>query len=330
MKKIISLLLCGVMALGISFMPTQPENHETSFPIYERTLDTTNAIPNYDARAALGSDVLDILEDASPDARVNFNGATGTITVNEPTALMTRNIADIEPYIPEGLEIATPSASTRSVVGGNGSGDQRREITNVNAYPYCAVAYLEITYADNATGSASGAFVGPTTILTAGHVVYDQDHGWARSITVHPGGLDSNFSSSTTSSVSSVNGWVNDANLEYDYGVITISSSLGTGNFGTRSLTTSNLSGADIYNYGYPGDKDDGTLWYCVGDVGTVYTRRFLHSADTYYGNSGGPVVKQDDYTYIVGIHSSQNDSNYNAATRVTSSVVSFVQDYLE
>lgn len=330
MKKVISLLLCSIMALGISLMPATFENEATTITTYEKTLDTSNAIPNYDPREALGSDVLKILEEASPDARVNYNGATGTITVNEPSISATKTAMEIEPNIPEGLDVAIPSISERSVVGGNGTGDQRIQITNVNAYPYCAVAYLEITYDDNATGTASGAFVGSTTILTAGHVVYDQDHGWAKSITVYPGGLNSSFSSSTTSSVASVNGWVNDADPGYDYGIITISSSLGTGNFGTHSLSNADLSGADIYNYGYPGDKTAGTLWYCAGDVGTVYTRRFLHSADTYYGNSGGPVVKQNDYTYIIGVHSSQYNANYNAATRITSSVVSFVQDYLE
>lgn len=331
MRKIISLLFCGIMALQLSFMSVQSEKSDTSLSIYESMLDTTNAISNYDARAALGSDVLDILEKASPDARVSFNGATGTITVNEPSVSVARNVTDIEPYIPEGLEIAIPSVSTRAIVDGNGEDDQRDPITNVNAYPYCALAYLEITYADNEPGSASGAFVGPTTILTAGHVVYHPIHGWATSITVYPGGLNSNFSSSTTSSVASVNGWVNKADLEYDYGIITISSSLGTGNFGTRALEDAKLKGADIYNYGYPGDKgEEGTLWYSEGHIGTVNKRRFLHSADTSNGDSGGPVVKQDDYTYIVGVHSSKEDSDYNAATRVTDSVVSFVKDYLE
>lgn len=106
------------------------------------------------------------------------------------------------------------SEPQRAVVSGNGEGDQRAQITNVGAYPYVATVYLKYVYADGAVAYASGAFVGPNIILTAGHVVYDHIHGWMKSVMAKPGGLNSNVGAMLTASWSSVKGWMNDGNRE--------------------------------------------------------------------------------------------------------------------
>lgn len=294
----------------------------------EAFIDTSFADPTFDAREALGDDVLRKLESVSEEASVAYNGLTGEITITENTQTYSET-ATIEPSIPEGIDIADPTTLTRAVI----SPDNRRQITapSLNSYPYCTMAYLEITYADGSRGTASGSFVGDTVILTGGHVVYSQTHGWATSVRVTPGGTLSNFSSTTTNTVGSVSGWVNNANWEYDYGVVSISRSLGTGHLGMAAKTNSQLSSINmIGNYGYPGDKASGTLWYDSGAVGTVYSRRFLHNADTYNGNSGGPVVDMSDYLNVIGVHSDAYNANYNIATRVTSSMINYVNGWIE
>lgn len=286
--------------------------------------DTSNADLTFDPKAALGEEVLEKLKNASPDAIVSRDPNTGETIVTEREAITSEPLST-EPYFPDNGEIAPPPSELigpEAIIGD----DNRRQITNVNTYPYRAITLLEVTYENGATAFGSGAFVSDTAILTAGHVIYSQKHGWANSVKVIPGGTGSNQSTATTSDVVSVNGWVRDGDWDYDYGIVRIARSLGTGHFGTRSLSNSNLSNKAIYNYGYPSDKTYGTLWYDTGTTGTLWTRRFLHNADTMPGNSGGPVVLQSDYEYIVGVHSDAYNSNYNIATRVTNEVVDFVK----
>lgn len=99
MKRIICLMLICVTALAASLLPAPDGGLRTS----EAFIDRTNAASEYDPRAAMGEDVLEQLEKASPEARVTYRA--GEITVTEPPS---RDVSDIEPYIPEGLEIAKP------------------------------------------------------------------------------------------------------------------------------------------------------------------------------------------------------------------------------
>lgn len=201
----------------------------------------------------------------------------------------------------------------------------RRQITNVNLFPYCAIAYLEITFVDKATMKASGAFVGDRTIITAGHCVYDQKHGWAKSVKVTPGGSKSNYSTYISTTVKTVNGWVNSENQDYDYGIVKLSNSPGVGYFGIKAENDASLQNKYAYCYGYPTDKNAGTLWYDSGIIFELTKRQFLHSADTEDGNSGGPLVLFSDIDCIVGIHAgAELVSNY--ATRITNDVIDFVK----
>lgn len=323
-RKYFAIACCAIMVVAFTATAGLTPPMQSKSSAGEMIIDTTSAEPNFDLKAALGEDVLQQLANSSDKATVSYNGQTGKTTIKEADALNLYSVAETAPYIPDGLEIAVQQSS-RAVIGT----DNRTEITNVNAYPYCTMALLRVTYSDGTVGLGSGTFVGSTTILTAGHVIYSQTHGWASSVTVYPGGTNSDFGTATTSNVASVNAWVSDANWDYDYGVVNISNSLGTGYMGTRALVSSALQNAAIWDYGYSGDKSYGTLWYDEGDTGSVYTRRFLHNADTYGGNSGGPVVDTSDYEYIIGVHSDQYNSSYNIATRVTSEVVEFVRGYI-
>ena len=71
--------------------------------------------------------------------------------------------------------------------------DDRVQITNTSAYPWRAHASLRITAADNSQWIGPGWFIGPHTLMTAGHVVYIKNSGvpgrdgWVKSIIVMPG-----------------------------------------------------------------------------------------------------------------------------------------------
>ncbi|MCL1936683.1 MAG: trypsin-like peptidase domain-containing protein [Defluviitaleaceae bacterium] len=224
--------------------------------------------------------------------------------------------------------ISMYDVDSRVIIGS----DDRRHITNLQAHPngYAAVVFLEVTFPNGVTGTGSGTMVGPTTILTAGHVLFSLTHGWATSIRVTPGGTQSNFSSAWATSFSTTNGWVNSSannpNFDFDYGVIRIGQNLNTGWFGARTETNSTLNNGTAMVIGFPGDKARGTMWYDTGSISNAATRSFRHFADTVGGNSGGPVVLINNWQYVVGIHVAGNQSQqFNLAARVTTDVIDMI-----
>ncbi|WP_279222900.1 DUF4214 domain-containing protein [Stutzerimonas kunmingensis] len=60
-----------------------------------------------------------------------------------------------------------------------------REITELGAYPYRAVAHLYVTFPDGSVALGTGALVGRNDVLTATHVLYNPDAGgWARDVRI--------------------------------------------------------------------------------------------------------------------------------------------------
>ncbi len=254
------------------------------------------------------------------------NLRTGEITVTEPQARARQKASELKPHIPEGLEIAQPS---KNIIGE----DNRIEVTNVDAFPNSAVVYLEIEYQDGTTVNGSGAFVGDTMILTAGHNVYEPEYGWAKSITAKPGGSASSFETASAVSVASTFGWVDESDklTTYEYGLIEVDKRLNAGMFGLASLTDETLSNAVLMHLGYSGDKPEGTLWSSHGVAGKMTAEWFKHTMDTTEGNSGGPIMQQTELSFIVGVHYGNvvGDNDYNIAARVNQRMIDFVTTYL-
>lgn len=70
--------------------------------------------------------------------------------------------------------------------------DDRRQIQNTSAHPWRMTASLLITARDNSRWIGTGWFIGPRTLVTAGHVVFihrpgTSRHGWVRRVQVIPG-----------------------------------------------------------------------------------------------------------------------------------------------
>ncbi len=62
------------------------------------------------------------------------------------------------------------------------------EVSARTTFPYSAICYIQVTFADGYNARGSGVVVGNNDVLTAQHVVYDASHGgYATSITVTPG-----------------------------------------------------------------------------------------------------------------------------------------------
>lgn len=180
--------------------------------------------------------------------------------------------------------------------------DNRIQITNTAIYPWRAIASLLITAADNSMWIGTGWFIGPHTLMTAGHVVFIKNSGvpgrdgWVKKIQVMPGRNVSTlpYGSVTTSNFRSVTGWTNNGDENFDYGAIIIPTNLGntTGWFGFGVYSDSDLTSAVGNISGYPGDKPSGTQWYDAHRIASVNSRKVFYDIDTAGGQSGSAVYR--------------------------------------
>lgn len=211
--------------------------------------------------------------------------------------------------------------------------DDRVQIHNTGDYPWRAHCSLLITANDGARYIGTGWFIGPKTVITAGHCVFihapnTPRHGWVQSIQVMPGrnGNALPYGSVTVprAGLRSVGGWTNTGpNHEFDYGALILPTPLGsaTGWLGYASLSDATLNGSTMNISGYPGDKPSGTQWYHYSGVAALGPRKVYYAADTYGGQSGSAVYTMiNGGRYGVAVHA-YGGSTSNSGTRVTQDV---------
>ncbi len=192
--------------------------------------------------------------------------------------------------------------------------DDRIRITNTSVYPWRMHCSLLITAADGSAWIATGWFVGPHTVMTAGHVVFIKNSGvpgrdgWVRSITVMPGrdGAKLPYGAVTSSNFRSVLGWTRDGDENYDYGAIILPTDLGNtvGWFGFGVYGDADLLASVGNIAGYPGDKPAGTLWYASRQIAAVNSHKVYYDIDTAGGQSGSAVYRIiNGGRYAIAIH---------------------------
>ena len=207
--------------------------------------------------------------------------------------------------------------------------DDRVRIANTKASPWKRVCHLKIQTATGKSYLGTGFFIGPRTIVTAGHCVYIHSQGgWAQQITVTPGrnGSETPLKSYTATSFRSVKGWVMGKSRNYDYGVIILPKNAAVppeiGAFGFASYPDQSLLSKKLNTAGYPGDKPVGTMWFHGRKAKAVTARTITYDIDTAGGQSGSAVwVKLNNgKKIVVGIHTNGALSG-NSATRITKPV---------
>ena len=160
---------------------------------------------------------------------------------------------------------------------------------------------LLITARDGSRWIGTAWFIGPHTLMTAGHCVFLRSpepdrHGWARSIEVIPGrnGRETPFGRVTSTVLRSVTGWTEDGEQDYDYGAIILPTDLGetTGRFGFGVYDDATLLASVGDIAGYPGDKPSGTMWYDDKRISSVGPRHPSYEIDTAGGQSGSAVYR--------------------------------------
>lgn len=212
--------------------------------------------------------------------------------------------------------------SIQSVIGT----DNRTQVTNTTSYPYSAIAHIE-----SDIGGCTGWLIGPHTVATAGHCIYDPGTGrWASWAKVYPGrnGSSTPYGYANATNFYSVSGWTQNGDTNYDYGAIKLDRDIGnsTGWFGYRYASGS-MNGIAQNISGYPGDKAYGTQWQHADQIRETYTYKLHYANDTYGGQSGSPVYETNNSSCGgpcgIAVHTNgvYGGNPYNRGTRITQAV---------
>lgn len=222
-------------------------------------------------------------------------------------------------------------SSQLEIVIGN---DDRQVVPDVSQSPWRYICALRIQAADGNSFVGTGWFIGPHTVMTAGHCVYLHDNGgWASAIEVIPA-LDGNqrpFGSAVGHRLRAVDGWIDEEDTNNDYGAILLDQDLGanTGWFSFAALSDAELTSNLATISGYPADRDAATLQYFHSrNISRVTPRRLQYDIDTYGGQSGSAIfVQSNGEPVAVGIHTT-GSSLGNSGTRIVPEVFSNMQQW--
>lgn len=216
--------------------------------------------------------------------------------------------------------------------------DERRRISPASSFPWRVHCALRIIARDGSRWIGTAFFISPRVLVTAGHVVWINSasaarRGWVRSIDVMPGrdGADLPYGTVTSTRFSSVRGWTEHSDDEYDYGVIVLDTPLGaqTGWLGFGAYTDATLTSSTGNLAGYPGDRGSGTQqWYMARRIASVGARKVFYDIDTAGGQSGSAVYRiSGGRRYAVGIHAyGVGSTPFNSATRINRPVFDNLQ----
>jgi V8-like Glu-specific endopeptidase len=208
------------------------------------------------------------------------------------------------------------------------------------------VCALQITGQNGLTVPGTGWLVGPRTVITAGHCVFDGPNlgGFAASIAVTPGRHGATGPVNTIPAVHfrTIQPWIDTASPDFDIGGITLASDVGSqlGFFGAAVRSAEQLKHHFAHVSGYPKDRGGGAVQFHDRQPVTGTTpRRLFYAADTSLGQSGAPVWIVDvagGTPLVVGIHTygiertPANLQPANSATLITAEVLGHIQEWLE
>jgi glutamyl endopeptidase len=196
--------------------------------------------------------------------------------------------------------------------------DERVRILDTELAPWRMICALRMRGPTGAGAIGTGWFIGPKTVLTAGHCVFSNHFfgGWASSIEVIPGLLGAGasdatrpYGSITSEQFSSVDRWTETEDADFDIGCIHLELPKGdeVGWFALAALAPDDLVGYLVNVSGYPADRGAGNeQFHSSNRVLRVTERRLFYEVDTFGGQSGAPVwvhENADAPPLAVGIH---------------------------
>ncbi len=199
------------------------------------------------------------------------------------------NLLEFDPLAPE----------DKAIIGE----DNRIRVRDNTTFPFRAFGLLSMKYGSSGS-SCSGTLIGPRTVITAAHCVYDHDYPdkWADSIVFYPGangqgnfpyrGYDYDTVTILRGFISNYKGYYGSV-LDFDLAVIDLREAAGE-RVGWLGYGPLRGTGFFAYNVGYPGDKSYGTMWRdsCEVPFADILLRQYIHRCDTWAGSSGSSMYR--------------------------------------
>ena len=177
----------------------------------------------------------------------------------------------------------TAAEASREVIGK----DTRQPVANATNYPFTAIGYLLTENKKGETWGCTAALIGPKTILTSAHCLYDhaQPGGWYDKVSFWPavngenkipfGGFDYDTTYVFQGFITEYKGNY-DSVWQYDIGLVTFKEPIGD-TLGWLGYYSGDLADFEGNLVGYHSDKPSLTMWRSACNVrgGEHLQRRF-------------------------------------------------------
>lgn len=236
-----------------------------------------------------------------------------------------------------------------------GEVDERKRVPDTRVKPFQMICSIEHDVGGVFTPVGTGFLVGPSTVVTAAHVLFDAgaalDPPRVRVIPARDGDGAPPFGAFICARDKYMfhPAWKGAQKPETDCAAIHLPQRVGdiVGRFKVASFANARLEGRMINIAGYPADvgipgqfaPERRQLWHHANQLSALQPKRIFYSTDTSPGQSGAPAYlwpdpggEQGAHT-VVGVHAygseESPDGRSNSATRISDEIAAMIQGWI-